>query len=185
MICVGVLGTAGASPIPRHREFWGRLDGRLWGGSSPHSSWATPCGYPASADEHHDQSELAGLLRRLMVVCPATGRATDTGFELSGVPLASGGSKCSSIASSAGKITSGGWRTPSSVEALRPAAAARFTPPGQNPPRGHPDLPRPGAGLLAGIVASRQGLRQRRWSSVPKSPLARPAGQLPKAEGRG
>lgn len=46
--------------------------------------------YPASADEHHDQSELEGLLRRLMVVCPATGRVTDTGFELSGVPLASG-----------------------------------------------------------------------------------------------
>jgi len=29
------------------------------------------------------------LLRRLMIVCPATGRPADTGFELSGVPKAS------------------------------------------------------------------------------------------------
>ncbi len=29
------------------------------------------------------------LLRRLMVVCPATGHPTDTGFELSGVPRVS------------------------------------------------------------------------------------------------
>lgn len=30
------------------------------------------------------------LLRRLMILCPATGRAADTGFELSGVPATSG-----------------------------------------------------------------------------------------------
>ena len=29
------------------------------------------------------------LLRRLMIVCPATGHPADTGFELSGIPEAS------------------------------------------------------------------------------------------------
>jgi hypothetical protein len=29
------------------------------------------------------------LLRRLMIMCPATGHPADTGFELSGVPAAS------------------------------------------------------------------------------------------------
>jgi len=33
----------------------------------------------------------AALLRRLMIRCPATGIATDTGFELSGVPAVSRG----------------------------------------------------------------------------------------------
>ena len=33
----------------------------------------------------------AALLRRLMIMCPATGIATDTGFELSAVPAVSRG----------------------------------------------------------------------------------------------
>ena len=41
----------------------------------------------AASDAPHSQSR--SLARRLMIVCPITGRSADTGFELSGVPRVS------------------------------------------------------------------------------------------------
>ena len=42
---------------------------------------------PAHSGE--PRARQCALLRRLMIVCPATGRPADTGFELSGIPEAS------------------------------------------------------------------------------------------------
>ena len=56
------------------------------------------------------------LLRRL-IRCPATGRPTDTGFELSRLVAVSGGGRSSWIAWNAVRITSGDPEIRSSVDA--------------------------------------------------------------------
>ena len=48
------------------------------------------------------------LLRRIMIRCPATRRAADTGFELLALPKVSAGGQMLWTASNAGKTMSGG-----------------------------------------------------------------------------